>query len=507
MDSLQLPLKEKGVSEPKSTQRNSSNSFETDSTLKKTYNWSISAKPYHKLITLPPRPRGRYYSNSRWGPYFEEGAEPTNMTARVGSVVHLNCKIGFLQNKTVTWVHKKGEIIHLLTVDLQPYSTDQRITLSFRYPNNWRLRIASVTQRDDGLYECQVATHPPTVKRIYLKVTAPEVKIVDEKGHHISERYYKAGSHVELSCYAAQIQSPEDTLTWWQANTLLAKGITTNITESTGTAVSILSIPLAQRAHSGNYTCNVGQLTSASVSVHILNGELPAAVHDGSSGTMVSCFVATCSISLQKVGSSDIYDINGEKFESSELTFDNGAQVEANQCYCMENPCHQKSGMRNLTTFYHGPYYVSHPHFYAADSSYRKSVEGMNPKADKHKSRVILEKEFGVVLDRHIRLQMNIPLEPVGTIRKNGLAIVSVFSLCSDVDEYNYGLWTINKNDIKDSNCTCPYFLKNASCKHTLGMLIRLKLVAPPPRAKTVPLGQKRKRGCPTKAKRALLIN
>lgn len=52
------------------------------------------------------------------------------------------------------------------------------------------------------------------------------MKIVDEKGHHISERYYKAGSHVELSCYAAQIQSPEDTLTWWQANTLLAKGIT-----------------------------------------------------------------------------------------------------------------------------------------------------------------------------------------------------------------------------------------------------------------------------------------
>lgn len=59
-----------------------------------------------------------------------------------------------------------------------------------------------------------------------MYAAAPEVRIVDEKGHHISERYYKAGSHVELSCYAAQIQSPEDTLTWWQANTLLSKGIT-----------------------------------------------------------------------------------------------------------------------------------------------------------------------------------------------------------------------------------------------------------------------------------------
>ena len=75
--------------------------------------------------------------------------------------------------------------------------------------------------------------------------------------------------------------------------------------------------------------------------------------------------------------------------------------------------------------------------------------------------------------------------------------------------EYNYGIWTVkvNQNDIRDCSCTCPHFLKHASCKHTLGMQIRLKLVVPPAEAKTVPLGQKRKRGYPTKAKRALLIN
>lgn len=87
-----------------------------------------------------------------------------------------------------------------------------------------------------------------------------------------------------------------------------------------------------------------------------------------------------------------MYGVDGEKFQSNELTFDNGTQVEANRCYCTNNPCHQKSGVRNLNALLHRPFYISHPHFYAADSSYRKSIEGMKPDAKKHQSRVILEK-------------------------------------------------------------------------------------------------------------------
>ena len=64
----------------------------------------------------------------------------------------------------------------------------------------------------------------------------------------------------------------------------------------------------------------------------------------------------------------------------------------------------------------------------------------------------------------------------------------------------------MNDSYWKRSKCNCPAFLKNYICKHIVGMAIRLKHCKPPPEAKTVALGEKRKRGRPSKAKPALLV-
>lgn len=55
------------------------------------------------------------------------------------------------------------------------------------------------------------------------------------------------------------------------------------------------------------------------------------------------------------------------------------------------------------------------------------------------------------------------------------------------------------------SECDCRDYFKLYMCEHIIGISIRLKLVVPPVEAKSVPIGQKRKRGRPAKAKSALV--
>lgn len=63
-----------------------------------------------------------------------------------------------------------------------------------------------------------------------------------------------------------------------------------------------------------------------------------------------------------------------------------------------------------------------------------------------------------------------------------------------------------NKEQWTQGTCTCPNFYKMYMCKHIIGLSIRLKYAVPPVEAKNIPLGQKRKRGRPSKAKPALII-
>ena len=76
-------------------------------------------------------------------------------------------------------------------------------------------------------------------------------------------------------------------------------------------------------------------------------------------------------------------------------------------------------------------------------------------------------------------------------------------------DEYvlqENSIWCvdINTQNWKASQCNCPKFYKIYKCKHVIGIASRLKLCEIPMQAKTIELGNKRKRG-PALAKPALI--
>lgn len=70
----------------------------------------------------------------------------------------------------VSWVRRQHGDSHLelLTVGKQAYSADPRHKVDFEYPSNWRLKIESAIKDDEGMYECQISTHPPRVITKYL---------------------------------------------------------------------------------------------------------------------------------------------------------------------------------------------------------------------------------------------------------------------------------------------------------------------------------------------------
>jgi hypothetical protein len=80
-------------------------------------------------------------------------------------------------------------------------------------------------------------------------------------------------------------------------------------------------------------------------------------------------------------------------------------------------------------------------------------------------------------------------------------------------DQYKikaFNIWcvTLPMDKLKwdEGVCNCPAFFKKFMCKHVIGMAIRLNHCKPPPAAKDVQIGEKRRRGRPSKAKKALIV-
>ncbi|KAJ8983509.1 hypothetical protein NQ317_012000 [Molorchus minor] len=254
--------------------------------------------------TLPPLPIGPpVIPLNRFEPYFD-AMTPRNITALVGKSAYLTCRVRNLGNKTVSWIRHRD--IHILTVGSYTYTSDQRFQAN-HHPetDEWTLQIKWAQKRDAGIYECQISTQP--VRSYFVNLNVVEAPAGDEPAKDEDNNcncscppvptaqilggpdlHVDKGSTINLTCSIRFSPEPPAYIFWYHHDDVISydsnRGGVSVITEKGDVTTSFLLIQHADLTDSGKYSCSPSNADVASVRVHVLNGERPAAMQTGSAG-------------------------------------------------------------------------------------------------------------------------------------------------------------------------------------------------------------------------------
>ncbi|XP_064089129.1 zwei Ig domain protein zig-8-like [Macrobrachium nipponense] len=218
-------------------------------------------------------------------PYFDPTMK-ANQTAHVGRQCELHCRVHSIGNRTVSWL--RGRDLRILTVGRYTYTSDLRYeALHQEGTNQWTLRIKSVQPRDQGIYECQISTKPIKAFTTYLKVLQPRSEILGSP-----DLYVQRDSMINLTCILHDLPEPPAFVLWYHTNKYhknrnisysSSRGGVSMIVEKGPTTTSYLLIQAARVSDSGVYTCAPSNINATRVTVHVLNGEFPAAMQTNGS--------------------------------------------------------------------------------------------------------------------------------------------------------------------------------------------------------------------------------
>ncbi|XP_055301147.1 uncharacterized protein LOC129567820 [Sitodiplosis mosellana] len=244
----------------------------------------------------------------------------TKVIAQKGGLAVLPCAVKWNPTATVSWIRRRD--FQLLTVGLSTYSSDDRFLVEHaRHMGHWSLRIKSVREEDRGLYECQLSIHPTQSIFIELKVVEAVADIIGAPDIHVDEgstlrlecrlrratenpafvfwyhntRMVNYDTHNGFSVSSTLLQSLDETFdsntagvnaklppnatTSTNKNAPISKPKKTSSSSSSQTpSISILTINEVSFLHVGNYTCAPSNAKQASITVHVLRDEKPAAM-------------------------------------------------------------------------------------------------------------------------------------------------------------------------------------------------------------------------------------
>ncbi|XP_017788958.1 PREDICTED: protein turtle-like [Habropoda laboriosa] len=237
-----------------------------------------------------------------------------NVTAIVGQAAELNCYVKHPGDRVVSWIRQRD--LHILTSSIFPYTGDERF--SVKHPeasNEWTLKIEYVQQRDTGVYECQVNTEPKMnlayALRVEERAPVPATTITPNAIHRTfnsaaqarilgpEDVYVKKGSTISLTCTVNVQSTPPSSVLWHHGVAVVdfdspRGGVSLETEKTESGTTSRLLVTQARLTDSGNYTCIPSNANPASVMVHVLNGEHPAAMqHGGSCGVAPTILLAT----------------------------------------------------------------------------------------------------------------------------------------------------------------------------------------------------------------------
>ncbi|XP_054288580.1 hemicentin-1-like isoform X2 [Macrosteles quadrilineatus] len=271
---------------------------------------SIGESP--TIARPPPRPISMSGGGSRYAepprvverPYFDD-VGPRNVTAVVGQAITLNCRVKHLGDRTVSWMRKRD--LHILTSNIFTYTGDGRFGVVHpEASDEWNLRVEYVQKRDAGIYECQVNTEPkislPIMLNVEESIPGPQAP---KQGPAISKQaaqaniwgpeevYVKKGSTISLTCSVNIHSTPPGSVLWYQGVSVVdfdspRGGISLETEKTEAGTTSKLLVTKAALTDSGNYTCVPSNANPASVYVHVLNGEHPAAMQHGGTNHVIS---------------------------------------------------------------------------------------------------------------------------------------------------------------------------------------------------------------------------
>ncbi|KAK3909304.1 Zwei Ig domain protein zig-8 [Frankliniella fusca] len=192
----------------------------------------------------------------------------------------------------VSWIRKRD--LHILTNTIFTYTGDGRFAVVHpEGSDDWDLKIEFVQLRDGGIYECQVNTEPKINHAIMLSVEAAQANISGPE-----EVFVKKGSTISLTCTVNVHSTPPGSVLWYHGPSVVdfdspRGGISLETERTEKGTTSKLLVTRAELSDSGNYTCVPSNANPASVGVHVLNGEHPAAMqrpsNAASSSSRCSC--------------------------------------------------------------------------------------------------------------------------------------------------------------------------------------------------------------------------